>query len=110
MMRFPEVNSGEMMCVKPDALAKEIELVMECTMNGYPKQCMMWFPEVYSGEMMYAKPNALTRDLELVIECTTNGYPKQCMMRFPEVYSGEMMRVKHASNVKHAFVFQIRWQ
>jgi hypothetical protein len=27
--------------------------MMECTTNGYPKQCMMWFPEVYSGEMMW---------------------------------------------------------
>jgi hypothetical protein len=38
MMRVPEVSSGEMMYVKPNALAKDIELVMECTMNGYPKQ------------------------------------------------------------------------
>jgi hypothetical protein len=39
--------------VKPDALAKNLELMMECTMNGYPKQCMMRFPEVYSGEMVW---------------------------------------------------------
>jgi hypothetical protein len=38
--------------VKPNALAKDLELVMECTTNGYLKQCMMRFPEVYSGEMM----------------------------------------------------------
>jgi hypothetical protein len=38
--------------VKPNALAKYLQLMMECTTNGYPKQCMMRFPEVYSGEMM----------------------------------------------------------
>jgi hypothetical protein len=38
MMRVSEVYSGEMMCVKPNALAKYLELVMECTTNGYPKQ------------------------------------------------------------------------
>jgi hypothetical protein len=27
--------------------------MMECTTNGYPKQCMMRFPEVYSGEMIW---------------------------------------------------------
>jgi hypothetical protein len=32
--------------VIPNALAKDLELMMECTMNGYPKQCMMRFPEV----------------------------------------------------------------
>jgi hypothetical protein len=30
-----------------NTLAKNLELVMECTMNGYPKHCMMRFPEVY---------------------------------------------------------------
>jgi hypothetical protein len=54
--------------------------MMERTMNGYPKQCMMRFSEVYSGEIMCLKPNMLTKDLELVMECTTNSYPKQCMM------------------------------
>jgi hypothetical protein len=39
--------------VKPNALAKDLQLMMECTTNGYPKQCMMRFPEVYSGEMMW---------------------------------------------------------
>jgi hypothetical protein len=92
MMRFSEVYSGEMKCVKPITLAKDLELVMECTTNGYPKQRMMRFPEVYSGEMMYVKPNALAKDLELVMECTTNGYPKQCMMRVPEAYSGLIVR------------------
>jgi hypothetical protein len=38
---------------KPNALAKDLELMMECTTNGYPKQCMMRFPEVYSGEMVW---------------------------------------------------------
>jgi hypothetical protein len=33
--------------VKPNALAKDLQLMMECTTNGYPKQCMMHFPEVY---------------------------------------------------------------
>jgi hypothetical protein len=61
---------------------------MECTMKGYPKQCMMRFPEVYSGEMMCVKPSANAKDLELVMECTTKGYHKHCMMRFPEVYEG----------------------
>jgi hypothetical protein len=56
--------------------------MMECTMNGYTKQCMMRVPEVYSGEMICVKPNALAKDLELVMECTMNGYPKQCGMRF----------------------------
>jgi hypothetical protein len=42
-----------MMCVKPNALAKDLELMMECRTNGYPKQCMMRFTEVYSGEMMW---------------------------------------------------------
>jgi hypothetical protein len=32
------------MCVKPKALAKDLEVVMEFTMNGYPKQCMMRVP------------------------------------------------------------------
>jgi hypothetical protein len=58
-----EVYSGEMICVKPKALAKDIEIVMECTMNSYPKQCMMRFPEVYSGEMMCIKSNTLAKDL-----------------------------------------------
>jgi hypothetical protein len=39
--------------VKPNALAKDLQHMMECTTNGYPKQCMMRFPEVYSGEMMW---------------------------------------------------------
>jgi hypothetical protein len=59
MMRVPEVHSGEIMCVKPNTLAKDLELVMKCTTNGYPKQCMMRFSEVHSGEMMCVKPNAL---------------------------------------------------
>jgi hypothetical protein len=80
------------MCVKPNTLAKDLELMIECTTNGYPKQCMIRFSEVYSGEMMYVKPNTLAKDLELVMECTTNGYPKQCTMRFPEVYSGLIVR------------------
>jgi hypothetical protein len=42
-----------MQYVKPNALAKDLQLMMECTMNGYPKQCMMRFPEVYSGEMIW---------------------------------------------------------
>jgi hypothetical protein len=67
MMRFQEVYSGEMMCIKPNALAKDLELVIECTMNDYPKQCLMRFPEVYSGEMMCVKPIALAKDLELYI-------------------------------------------
>jgi Zn finger protein HypA/HybF involved in hydrogenase expression len=94
MMRFPEVYSGEMMCVKPKALAKYLELVMECTMNSYPKQCTMRFPEVYSGEMTCVKPKALAKYLELVMECTMNGCPKQCMMRFREVYSGLIVRTR----------------
>jgi hypothetical protein len=72
-----------MMCVKPNALAKDLELMMECTMNCYPKQCMMRVSEVYSGEMMCVKPNALAKDLELKMECTINRYPKQCMVRVP---------------------------
>jgi hypothetical protein len=39
--------------VKPNTLAKYLQLMMECTTNGFPKQCMMCFPEVYSGEMMW---------------------------------------------------------
>jgi hypothetical protein len=39
--------------VKPNALAKDLQLMMECTRNGFPKQCMMRFLEVYSGEMMW---------------------------------------------------------
>jgi hypothetical protein len=71
------------LCVKPNTLAKDLELVMECTTNSYPKQCMMKISEVYSGEMICIKPNTLAKDLELVMECTSNGYPKQCMMRVP---------------------------
>jgi hypothetical protein len=71
--------------VKLNALAKDFELVMECTANGYPKQCMMRFSEVHSGEMTPVKLNTLEKDLELMMECTPIGYPKQCMMRFPEV-------------------------
>jgi hypothetical protein len=80
------------MCVKPYELAKNIELVMECTMNGCPKQCMMRFPEVYSGEMMCVKPNVYATVLELVMECALNVYPKQCIMSFKEVYSGLIVR------------------
>jgi hypothetical protein len=65
MMRFSEVHSGEMMCVKPNTLAKDLELVMECTTNGYTKLCMMRVSEVHSGEMMCSEPNALAKDLEL---------------------------------------------
>jgi hypothetical protein len=75
-------------------LAKDLELVIECTLNSYHKQFMMRFPYVYPGGMMCVKPKALAKDLELVMECTMNCYPKQCMMRFPEVYSGEMMYIK----------------
>jgi hypothetical protein len=57
-----------MIFIKPNALAKDLELMMECTMNGYPKQCMMRVSEVYSGEMIFIKPNALAKDLELVME------------------------------------------
>jgi hypothetical protein len=28
-------------------------MMMECTKNGYPRQCMMRFPDVYSGEIMW---------------------------------------------------------
>jgi hypothetical protein len=38
--------------VKPNALAKDLQLMMECTRNDFPKHCMMRFPEVFSGEMM----------------------------------------------------------
>jgi hypothetical protein len=69
-----------MICVKPNLLAKDLKLVMEYTMNGYPKQCMMRVPYVYSGEMMCIKPNASAKDLELVIKCKMNSYPKQCML------------------------------
>jgi hypothetical protein len=31
----------EMICVTPNALAKDLELMMQCTMNIYPKQCKM---------------------------------------------------------------------
>jgi hypothetical protein len=66
MMRFSEVYSVEILCVKPNTLAKYLEVVMECTMNGYPKQYTMRFSEVYSGEMIRAKPNALTKNLKCV--------------------------------------------
>jgi hypothetical protein len=69
-----------MMCVKTNALAKDLELMMECATNCYPKQCMMRVPEVYSGEMMCVKTNALSKDLELMMEYVKNSYPKQCMM------------------------------
>jgi hypothetical protein len=75
MMKFPEVYSGEIMCIKPNALAKDLELVMECTTNDYSKQCMMRFPEIYSGEMICVKPNALAKALELMMECTMKDYP-----------------------------------
>jgi hypothetical protein len=47
MMRVPEVYSGDMMCVRPNVLAKDLELVMECTTSSYPKQSMRRFPEVH---------------------------------------------------------------
>jgi hypothetical protein len=72
-----------MICVKTNALAKDLELMMECTTNSYPKQCMMRVSEVYSGKMIFIKTKALAKDLELMMECTTKGYPKQCMMRVP---------------------------
>jgi hypothetical protein len=57
------------MCVRSNALAKDLELMMECTTNGYPKQCMMRVSEIYSVEKMCIKPNALAKDLELMMEC-----------------------------------------
>jgi hypothetical protein len=48
-------NHDILQYVKPNTLAKDLELMMECTANGYPKQCMMRFPEVYSGEMTCVK-------------------------------------------------------
>jgi hypothetical protein len=39
--------------ITPNKLSKDLELMMECTTNGYPKQYMMGFPEVYSGEIMW---------------------------------------------------------
>jgi hypothetical protein len=49
MMRVPEIHSGEMMCIRLNALVKDLEVMMECTMNVNPKQCMMRFSEVHSG-------------------------------------------------------------
>jgi hypothetical protein len=77
-----------MICVKSNTLAKDLELVMECTSYVYTKKCRMRVPEVFSGEIMCVKPKAVSKDLELMMECTTNSYPKQCMMRCSEVYSG----------------------
>jgi hypothetical protein len=57
-----------MMCVKPNALAKDLELMMECTMNSYPRKYMMRVPEVYSGEMICVKPNVLAEDIELMMD------------------------------------------
>jgi hypothetical protein len=48
-----EGQHGILQYVKPNALAKYLELMMECTMNGYPNQCMLRFLEVYSGEMRW---------------------------------------------------------
>jgi hypothetical protein len=48
-----EGHHGIFQYVKTNALAKDLELMMECTTNVYPKQCMMRFPEVYSGETMW---------------------------------------------------------
>jgi hypothetical protein len=45
-----EGNHDILQYIKPNALAKDLELMMECTTKGYPNQCMMRFPEVYSGE------------------------------------------------------------
>jgi hypothetical protein len=42
-----------MKLIKTNALAKDLQLIMEYTKNRYPKQCMMRFPEVYSGQMMW---------------------------------------------------------
>jgi hypothetical protein len=44
--------------VKPNALTKDVQLMMECTTNDFPKQCMMRFPDVYSGEMMWDMLNS----------------------------------------------------
>jgi hypothetical protein len=83
---------------KPNVLAKDLELMMECKTNSYPKQCMMRFSEVHLGDMMCFRPNALAKDLELMMECTMSSYPKQCMMRFSEVY---LMSFISASVVNH---------
>jgi hypothetical protein len=69
IMRFPEVYSGETMCINSTASAKDLELVMECTTNGCSKQCMMRFPEVSSGDMLRIKSIGLAKDLELIKEC-----------------------------------------
>jgi hypothetical protein len=37
MMRFSKVHLGEMTYIRSNALAKDLELMMEYTMNGYPK-------------------------------------------------------------------------
>jgi hypothetical protein len=56
-----------MTSIKPNALAKDHELVMESTSNGYRRQHMMSFSEVYSGETTPVKPNSLAKGLELVM-------------------------------------------
>jgi hypothetical protein len=48
MVRVPEVYSGKMIFINTKALAKDLELMMECTMNGYTKHFLMRVPEVYS--------------------------------------------------------------
>jgi hypothetical protein len=75
MMRFSEVYSGEMMCVRHNTLSKDLELGMECTTSSYPKQCMMRVSEVHSVEMMRVRPNTLAKDLELMMECTQAVIP-----------------------------------
>jgi hypothetical protein len=59
--------------IKPNALAKDLKLMMECTRNSFHKQYMMCFPEVYSGEMMRVM---------LIVGCTyNNGQPSKSVRR-----------------------------
>jgi hypothetical protein len=39
--------------VTPNVIGKYLQLIMEFTEKGFPRQCMMRFPEVYSGGMMW---------------------------------------------------------
>jgi hypothetical protein len=39
-----EGDHGILQYVKPNALAIDLQMIMECTVKGFPKQCRMRFP------------------------------------------------------------------
>jgi hypothetical protein len=50
-----EGEYGILQYVKPNVLAKDFKMIMECTAKGFPKKCMMRFPYISSGGSVWDK-------------------------------------------------------